>query len=708
MSSSAKHALSRSAAARLSAKVPALDSAPDRSSTEEPPCGCPQTEDGEAAVSGGTSAQSLTDERPLDPLASTSSEKDMSADCKSAQISSDRSVPCPHIAAAENLVSVACAPHDGHQVVSGHASLQSEEVARSGNGNTTSQYESAGRASTTLPQAVLRPETSTRDGCLEDEEQDEEADVEPDVEDLLAVAHQKVQEVLKEQLTTCSCARQHFVDELDFAFGLWESTGQPPDASDIRDKIGEALSDGNVLEDLLDHVQSLGLPLARTMAWDRLKCMRCEEELEGLWRCLASALVEGDRVGIAFWLQEAEQQGLSVPGEVDTAFAALKQEEADRLAKWEAEASMNASVTDARKRGDREALREIALEARWNGADPSAATAALAALASGYQESDDNPELEREGDVFAEIGSRSQQEGSMESEQTGFPHDGSLEDESNTLYVSSPNGQEHCFGKYHMVKDLDANGQPVWMQLGGERWLYSDTNGRWNIGSRKVKERNFQCSAGFIYCGEPHHGTAPDMVAPGSWIRWDEEAKQWCQDEAIIVSPNFEEVAAPRWNGGRKKQLRAGLRGSCKGARGRKGRGRGAPLPTRSEGRAPAGPEPQPRPEKPRPRARPAEPSRTPAPGAASLKGQLTRAKALRRLGLSEVKYPTAEDLHRAYRQAALRWHPDRRQNHGQEARAKQKFQEARDAFEFLKAATDPLRFIEVAGSRPSASSSWL
>jgi len=67
----------------------------------------------------------------------------------------------------------------------------------------------------------------------------------------------------------------------------------------------------------------------------------------------------------------------------------------------------------------------------------------------------------------------------------------------------------------------------------------------------------------------------------------------------------------------------------------------------------------------------------------------MTRPAALARLGLSGRPESdlTAEELKRAYKKQALRWHPDRQQNHGCAEEAKQQFQEVRAAFELLQTA---------------------
>merc|ERR1711933_633603 len=74
-------------------------------------------------------------------------------------------------------------------------------------------------------------------------------------------------------------------------------------------------------------------------------------------------------------------------------------------------------------------------------------------------------------------------------------------------------------------------------------------------------------------------------------------------------------------------------------------------------------------------------------PPATSQRATMTRHSALACLGLKCIgANPTIEEIRRAYKQAALKWHPDRQQNHGCEEEAKERFQEVRTAFEILQA----------------------
>lgn len=68
---------------------------------------------------------------------------------------------------------------------------------------------------------------------------------------------------------------------------------------------------------------------------------------------------------------------------------------------------------------------------------------------------------------------------------------------------------------------------------------------------------------------------------------------------------------------------------------------------------------------------------------------QLTRDAALICLGFLATDNPGKEELRLAYKKAALCWHPDRQQNHGNEEVAKQKFQEISMSLELLQYGQD-------------------
>merc|ERR1712176_1735315 len=77
------------------------------------------------------------------------------------------------------------------------------------------------------------------------------------------------------------------------------------------------------------------------------------------------------------------------------------------------------------------------------------------------------------------------------------------------MHVFSPHEQRACSGEYELASSLRPNGQPLWAQRNGKRWLYSGTNGRWYIGGPCAKVLDFKCSTGQMYNPEVHRGRLP-------------------------------------------------------------------------------------------------------------------------------------------------------------------------------------------------------
>jgi len=91
-----------------------------------------------------------------------------------------------------------------------------------------------------------------------------------------------------------------------------------------------------------------------------------------------------------------------------------------------------------------------------------------------------------------------------------------------------------CCGDYRLVPDLKANGNPVWQQTDGNRWIYTGTNGFWHVTtSHDVgRERGFNCTRGILVSCSAHGGVMPHNMR-GSWERWDGDA--WIADDAISI-----------------------------------------------------------------------------------------------------------------------------------------------------------------------------
>jgi len=105
-----------------------------------------------------------------------------------------------------------------------------------------------------------------------------------------------------------------------------------------------------------------------------------------------------------------------------------------------------------------------------------------------------------------------------------------------SLHVSLLYGHVEKGGVYNLVNGVAPNGLPLWLRKDDEGmmwWMYSCPEGHWCIGGRDVKEKNFQCSSGFIF-SKPHNSMMPNQTV-GVWTRLNAEAGQWHEDPTITV-----------------------------------------------------------------------------------------------------------------------------------------------------------------------------
>jgi len=100
-----------------------------------------------------------------------------------------------------------------------------------------------------------------------------------------------------------------------------------------------------------------------------------------------------------------------------------------------------------------------------------------------------------------------------------------------TVQVMALNGQQECAGTYVLVRDELPNGRPVWKQQDGERWLYYSNFGTWTIGGVRAKEKNFDCSTGWLY--NKAEGVRMPYEAPGQWLRWYKN--RYVEDRSLTV-----------------------------------------------------------------------------------------------------------------------------------------------------------------------------
>jgi len=114
------------------------------------------------------------------------------------------------------------------------------------------------------------------------------------------------------------------------------------------------------------------------------------------------------------------------------------------------------------------------------------------------------------------------------------------------IRVVSPNGQHAYTGDYELVGDEWPNGLPIWRQRDGTHLLYSGRSKRWCLGGQDVRKRNFDCSAGHIYCSQEHKNAMPHMVRGALWSRWDGAGFIEDPDISVFALP-LSEDAAEEW-----------------------------------------------------------------------------------------------------------------------------------------------------------------
>merc|ERR1719440_873617 len=117
-------------------------------------------------------------------------------------------------------------------------------------------------------------------------------------------------------------------EEVSVAITRWKSTGRwslqekrSRVLSDLEAAI--AVRDSTQLAEAMQRAGRLGI----LMTWD-IDVLLAQEELQGTWSCLASALADADRFVLQFWLDEAKEKELSIPHEVTAALLSFDAEPA--------------------------------------------------------------------------------------------------------------------------------------------------------------------------------------------------------------------------------------------------------------------------------------------------------------------------------------------------------------------------------------------
>mmetsp|Transcript_49572 Transcript_49572/g.118054 ORF Transcript_49572/g.118054 Transcript_49572/m.118054 type:complete len:734 (+) Transcript_49572:71-2272(+) len=112
--------------------------------------------------------------------------------------------------------------------------------------------------------------------------------------------------------------------------------------------------------------------------------------------------------------------------------------------------------------------------------------------------------------------------------------------------------QQKCTGSFKLEPRVHAQGQPIWKQVDGERWMYLGTDRFWYIGDDEEKDLGFKCDQGYIR-HEASGFTVP-FELPGPWERHDPTSNEWKPDRRIMVAvcdADGEPVPKPKSSGGK-------------------------------------------------------------------------------------------------------------------------------------------------------------
>eukprot|EP00927_Polykrikos_kofoidii_P072200 TRINITY_DN68344_c0_g1_i1.p1 TRINITY_DN68344_c0_g1~~TRINITY_DN68344_c0_g1_i1.p1 ORF type:complete len:726 (+),score=108.71 TRINITY_DN68344_c0_g1_i1:122-2299(+) len=568
-----------------------------------------------------------------------------------------------------------------------------------------------------------------------------------DVEKLTANADRQLGGILREHGRLCNSLLESSLNQFTIEEALWISRygALAPQAAEVCAEIRQALESGSLEEVAVavEDAQSLSLPLSSDRFLMSLSRLQRAEDLEVVWRCLRQAVRDRDRTELLFWLQEGTAQGLELPRELAPLLRSLELEERCRLSQIGFQHAFEERVERAFRAQDFAALEMLMQEARQSGADPAPAEAALIALQADCMPSIPPEPVEEElrslpsvEHVNPKKPSRTEEMRTWSIERLkaevtklGLPLEGASQREELLQLLAAVLEAEPGSNDDRMTGSASRQSTPSGMvaeyysaRFG--RWLpviidviYPDGTARLLARDRtpmldRVDQKLVRPAQPFR-AHRQHH--ARDPVSSGR--SYTEQAK--------IPSArrnSFRDESGGYRTGG---WQRAGVGGnmrttwsSATSGHGDYGRGRehfgwqpgaGARVggqSTKSSADLPHATPPEnqyykrqssyhredqfqnhpyqnfqsPPSSRERLSSNPSSSTSTSKPPTPSQ--PLTFVRALARLELTGGCSP--EELRSAYKRAALRWHPDRRQNHGKEEVATQRFQEAREAFEFL------------------------
>lgn len=535
----------------------------------------------------------------------------------------------------------------------------------------------------------------------------------------LAAAKAEVKTIMEQQAAVSQDLWEQLVEEVNLAQALWDSqevtasTGDGGFVAQAHAVLQEATAARAVAQvaEALTLASEAGLPPPSVSMSEILVRLRDEEELEMLWRCILNALQEEDRVDLKFWCEEAKSQDppLVVPQVVYNASKALSGAEKARLAELEYAAGLDTKAQKFRESGDVESMQKLAEEARLLGADPSIVEAHLEALR-----------------LDSEAGGAS-----------AVPPPGTVTDSPRTFIFggpSGPSGQQPSAGAPTAHGPMPSWGGSAGSQEGApSEAAHRDLNDmsveelrQQSVGALKAELARFGMDSDGICekeelvhvllaarASSQEHASAGQSAGagPGPFSsaappppRPTPQPQPKPQEQPKAeATPELPKELQGRWyrtNGSMMEIMGSNIvwqdgsiariwpQGDNKFNVILEGRAYHAKLQGDriywSDGDVWTKTPPPSRPAPGAgPRAGPKPKAQVRAP---PVKGPMNYSQALACLELGGD--PSEEDIKKAYKKAALRWHPDRRQNHDCADVAKEKFQEVRAAFELLQGAT--------------------
>mmetsp|Transcript_97600 Transcript_97600/g.178388 ORF Transcript_97600/g.178388 Transcript_97600/m.178388 type:complete len:702 (-) Transcript_97600:91-2196(-) len=503
--------------------------------------------------------------------------------------------------------------------------------------------------------------------------------------------------------------------------GIWDRSVRGVEANRARVLVRTALNTHDVAQasETLAHWDSLGLPLASPEIRASLADLKQEDDLESHWRCLARALAASDRSDLQFWCSQTVLTGC-LPVEVENALQALTGKERAELVEWEYQCRLKTRAAEAHAKRDSSELRSIAAEARLLGEDASAVDTILSLLAQ-----QNSAAAASNIEITESLTNLKASVIKDELTRRGINCAGVVEkDELVTLLrralAESPATSDRPMTRSKSKDSASSGSSSTTTPFTARPSTGASSSSATSASSTRPSPREASLA------GRPPPA-APGPALPGSnpsGIRGTPRAyatnafHAFCNSQprpqsatACGKPPPPPPSASPRFGGSHARtatsQPPSDARRSRQQARaftqppsspspspGKPSRfsqrpSSASPSPARpSEGASPQWPPPGDRgsqrhstmPGRQRPAsAGPSTAKRPPPPG----RLPMTRAAALSCLGL-EGK-PGQDEIRRAYKQAALKWHPDRPQNHGCTEEAKQHFLEVRAAFDLLQ-----------------------